>query len=86
MAGATMVCTISHLKLIPNDVLTFLKRANFAVGTVDVRLSSLSNRMPVDSRRWVIDHEGMDPVVSSVASYLAGWDTDVDATITLFDF
>jgi hypothetical protein len=86
MAGATMVCTVAHLKATPNDVFTFLKRTEFVVGTVDVRMSKISNREPVESRRWVIGHEGLDPIVSSVASYLADWNTDVDATITTFDF
>jgi hypothetical protein len=86
MAGATMVCTLSHLKLVPNDVQRFLKRTDFVVGTVDVRLLSLVSRTLVDSRRWVIDRKGLDPVLSSVTNYLSAWDTDVDAAIMLFDF
>jgi len=85
MAGATMICAVSRLKDAPNDVLAFLKQTEFVIRTVDVRISKISNRTPVESRCWVVGEENFESTVSSVASYLAGWDGDVDATITTFD-
>jgi hypothetical protein len=69
----------------PQDVSTFLRRTEFVIDTVDVRISKISNRTPVESRRWLIGDENLDSTASSVATYLATWNTAVDATITAFD-